>query len=231
MAFAVDDFDDLVRLLEERPDWRARLRQVLLPRELLELPAVVAQLVETSRATLGRLDCVEARLDGIDGRLDGVDRRLGRLEGGVQELRGDVGGLKGSVARLHSDNSVLQGDRMEQRYRDRTILFAHLLDDPIPFAPRELDGWLREHVSARRLTQAEAVRIARTDLVFGSSRDGQPAYLLVEVSWSVDVSDVQRAIERAALLRKAAPERSRSWPASGSTRSRPSWPSARGSPG
>ena len=54
MAFTVEDFEDLVRLLEERPDWRARLRDLLLPREILELPAAVAQLAEISRVALAR---------------------------------------------------------------------------------------------------------------------------------------------------------------------------------
>jgi hypothetical protein len=43
MPFTVDDFEDLIRLLEERPDWRARLRDLLLPREILELPAAIAE--------------------------------------------------------------------------------------------------------------------------------------------------------------------------------------------
>src|SRR5881398_2051250 len=46
MAFTVEDFQDLVRLLEERPEWRAELRRLLLPDEVLRLPAVLQELAE-----------------------------------------------------------------------------------------------------------------------------------------------------------------------------------------
>ena len=46
MGFTVGDFQDLVRLLEERPEWRAELRRFVLSDDLLELPAVVRQLAE-----------------------------------------------------------------------------------------------------------------------------------------------------------------------------------------
>jgi hypothetical protein len=39
MAFTVQDFDDLLHLLDERPEWREALRRRVLADELLELPA------------------------------------------------------------------------------------------------------------------------------------------------------------------------------------------------
>ncbi len=102
MPFTVDDFQDLLRLLEQRPEWRAQLRQLLLPEELLELPSLVRQLVEVQRATLVRLERVEGRLDRVEGALHGlveVQRasvaRLDRVEGGLHRLGTDVGVLKG----------------------------------------------------------------------------------------------------------------------------------------
>jgi hypothetical protein len=47
MAFTVQDFEDLVRLLEEKPEWRERMRQLILTRELLQLPDLVRQLIES----------------------------------------------------------------------------------------------------------------------------------------------------------------------------------------
>jgi hypothetical protein len=39
MSFTIDDFPDLLRLLEAHPEWRAELRRVLLGDEILALPA------------------------------------------------------------------------------------------------------------------------------------------------------------------------------------------------
>jgi hypothetical protein len=44
VAFTVDDLQDLLRLLEQHPEWRAELRRYVLTEELLELPALVRQL-------------------------------------------------------------------------------------------------------------------------------------------------------------------------------------------
>jgi hypothetical protein len=41
MAFSVEDFQDLIRLLQERPEWRADLRRLVLTDELLALPELV----------------------------------------------------------------------------------------------------------------------------------------------------------------------------------------------
>ncbi|MCS6964466.1 MAG: hypothetical protein NZM16_10530 [Thermoflexus sp.] len=48
--FTVRDFEDLIRLLDQRPEWREALRQRILTRELLELPAQIQALrAETER--------------------------------------------------------------------------------------------------------------------------------------------------------------------------------------
>lgn len=43
MSFTVDDFQGLLRLLDERPEWRAELRRRLLGDELIELSEPVLE--------------------------------------------------------------------------------------------------------------------------------------------------------------------------------------------
>ncbi len=43
MPFTVSDFEDLVRILQERPEWRERLRTLILPEEILTLPQLVRE--------------------------------------------------------------------------------------------------------------------------------------------------------------------------------------------
>jgi len=45
----IQDLHDLIRLLQEHPDWRAELRRVLLTSELLELPELVREIVAIQR--------------------------------------------------------------------------------------------------------------------------------------------------------------------------------------
>src|SRR6266850_4163986 len=51
MPFTVEEFRDLVRILEERPEWRAELRRLVLIDELLTLPELVRDLIEVQRRT------------------------------------------------------------------------------------------------------------------------------------------------------------------------------------
>ncbi|MCS6962554.1 MAG: type II toxin-antitoxin system MqsA family antitoxin [Thermoflexus sp.] len=48
MAFTVRDFESLIRLLDRHPEWLEALRQRILTRELMEMPAALLALrVET----------------------------------------------------------------------------------------------------------------------------------------------------------------------------------------
>jgi len=55
MAFTVEEFRDLLRILEEQPEWRVELRRLVLTDELLTLPQLVRALVEAQRRTEERL--------------------------------------------------------------------------------------------------------------------------------------------------------------------------------
>ncbi len=44
MPFTVEEFHDLVRLLEERPEWREELRRLVLTPALLAVPEQIAEL-------------------------------------------------------------------------------------------------------------------------------------------------------------------------------------------
>ena len=46
MAFTVEEFRDLVCILEEHPEWRAELRCLVLTDEILTLPELVRALVK-----------------------------------------------------------------------------------------------------------------------------------------------------------------------------------------
>ncbi|MCS7065364.1 MAG: hypothetical protein NZL85_03700 [Fimbriimonadales bacterium] len=110
MPITVDDLNDLVRLLDEHPDWqealarrllsertlqqllrtepelRAALRRMILDEEFMQLPAIVRELVEVSRESVQRLD----RLEQTVAELAEISRqsveRLGRVEARTEHL-------------------------------------------------------------------------------------------------------------------------------------------------
>jgi hypothetical protein len=69
--------------------------------------------------------------------------------------------------------------------------------------PDELDDLLDEAIAAGALDEEDATEVRRADIVArGRWEDGE-VYLVVEVSWTVGLEDVERAVKRAALLRAA----------------------------
>ncbi|MER3449647.1 MAG: hypothetical protein C4315_07750, partial [Chloroflexota bacterium] len=59
MPFTVEDFRDLIKLLEAHPEWRAELRRMILTEELLLLPG---ELSSFRQEVLERFDRVQGPL-------------------------------------------------------------------------------------------------------------------------------------------------------------------------
>ena len=69
MAFNIEDFQDLIRLLQERPEWRADLRRLVLTDELLALPELVRELAEAQRRTEVRVGGLQEAQQRTEGRV------------------------------------------------------------------------------------------------------------------------------------------------------------------
>ncbi|MBI4493584.1 MAG: hypothetical protein HY690_12410, partial [Chloroflexi bacterium] len=83
MPFTSDDFQDLIRLLERHPEWRPELRRLVLSEELLELPARIGQLADSTVQRFGRLD---AALERLAEAQEQTERRLATLTARVDAL-------------------------------------------------------------------------------------------------------------------------------------------------
>ena len=198
MAFTVEEFRDLLRILEERPEWRAELRRLVLTDELLALPELVRALVEAQQRT-------EERLTALAEAQQHMEERLSAMADALQVLIRRVDGIDRSVSRLHDDASKLKGYALETRYRHHAMAYfapiarrTHVLDG------EELESILDAAVERGQLSEAEALDIVLADLVVHGRRraDSAEVYLVVEVSWVVDPYGVERAIRRSNLLSK-----------------------------
>ena len=73
----INTIEDLIRLLDDNPQWVEALRVRLLTRELIELPEKFARFAE---ATHQRFDRIDDRLAKGDERMGGLEGRMGRLD-------------------------------------------------------------------------------------------------------------------------------------------------------
>ena len=86
MPFAAEDFQDLIRLLGEHPEWRAELRRHVLSEELLELPDIVRRLAEAQARTEQALVRLGDRVDGLGRRLEELAQAQAQSERRIGEL-------------------------------------------------------------------------------------------------------------------------------------------------
>ncbi len=252
MAFTVKDFHDLVRILEQHPEWRAELRKLLLPEELLSLPQLVQELgqrikdlsqevtrlveaqrraeerlaraeerlaslevradrleqalerlAEAQRRSEERLAKAEERLAGVEVRVDRLEQALERLAEAQRRTEEQVSELALTVRQLVIDVGDLKGEALERRYRERAFsYFAPILRRIRVIPGEELMEKLEQAMEKALLSQKDAEELAQADLVVrGIHRElGEEVYLLVEVSWGIGRTDVERAFLRAQAL-------------------------------
>jgi uncharacterized coiled-coil protein SlyX/predicted DNA-binding protein len=108
MAFTVQDFSDLLRLLEEHPEWRAQLQALILPEGFASLPDQLAQLVQTLQETQQAIANLAQAFANSSRRFELLlatqEQRLARLEDLVAQQGERLARLEDLVAQ--------QGERL-----------------------------------------------------------------------------------------------------------------------
>lgn len=196
MPFTVENFRDLIQLLETRPEWRLELRRLMLTDELLALPEQLALLRVRSEEQFHTLieaqERTEAQMTALTERVTALAAAQERTEAQVATLINDVGELK--------------GDTLEARYRTKgQTYFRRIVRRPHVLTADEITTLIEDAQDQGALSEAEADDLSEVDVMVRGrhSTDRMVAYLVVEVSWGVGVRDVERAVRRATLLAQA----------------------------
>ena len=207
MAFAVEDFHDLIRLLGEHPDWQAELRRHVLTDGLLGLPAQFARLAERWDERFAALVEAQARTEERLERLveaqARTEERLQRVELAVERLAQALLGLTLAQKHMESRAGRLEGQLLEIHYERRAgAYFGPLARRLRVIESTRLADLLDDAVDGGQLADAERRLVLLADLVLTGRRrpEGDDVYLLVEVSKQVDPGDVARAAHRGGLL-------------------------------
>ena len=186
MSFTPDDFHSLVRIIEDHPEWRADLRRLLLSEELLLLPGQFAQF----RAQ------TELQFQELRGAIT-------RLVEAQQRTEAQIVTLVEAGQKLVTDVGTLKGWSLEYEYRSKALAyFSRVINRPHVLDSDELATLVFDAVDAGILSEAQAHEISLADIIIRGKRGkgGPDVYLVVEVSWGVGEQDVDRAVQRAALL-------------------------------
>ncbi len=191
MPFSVEEFRDLIRILEERPEWRAELRRLLLTDEILTLPQVVRQLAE--------------RVDGLAEQMRRLAERMDELAEQMSKLAQRMDMLAQQVSALVEWQKGEAGRREGERYERNTVKRAPMLFSggvggatDSPRVQERLSQWLRSILDGERFLEPDDDPTL-SDLIWWKGEQ----VIVVEVSLKVNGDDVVRAFKRARTLQSA----------------------------
>lgn len=180
MTTNIDTIEDLMRIMDENPEWLEAVRSRLLTRELLDMPRTLALFMETTNK----------RFDGLDGRVDRVEERLDRVDS-------RLGILMGAHAR-------------SQALREIPIAIVEL---GIGECKRVLE--LAEVVAltidadTTGISSGDLASFRRADAIADViDRHGEPCYVAVEISYTADARDTNRALRNADYMTRFTGRRS-----------------------
>jgi hypothetical protein len=200
MPFTVEEFRDLVRMLEERPEWRSELRRLVLTDELLALPAQLAELRMHTEQRFQELTVAQQRTEERVAELAAAQQRT---EEQVLVVSAQLADLIQVIQTFAADLGELKGRSLEGEYRTRVYAyFSPVVRRAHALSPDELTALLEDALDRGALSEDEAEDISLANVIVRGRRrsDGAEVFLVVEVSWGVGPQDVERAIRRAALL-------------------------------
>ena len=183
----INNIEDLIRLLDEHPEWAEVLRARLLTRELLELPAVLARFIQETNE-----------------RFDRVERRLDHLEADVAELKTDV-------AELKTDVSYLKGNALETTLHRKIIprlsqtlglRQAEIKVSPLQGIEPEFRDAIEDGVDNGTISEQQMGRVFETDFILRAVRrqTRTPLWITVEASHKVHERDITRSVDTAEIL-------------------------------
>jgi rubrerythrin len=224
MSFTVTEFRGLIHFLETRPEWRMELRRLLFPEALVDLPRAMEELAQAQQRTEETLERVTERMErgfaeaAADRKRiwENIERLTERMERGFAEAAADrkriwetmqQGFAEAAADRreMRQDVGGLKGLTKEWFYRDRAAaIFGRLLTAGQD-ATQEVVQRLRTAQQAGRVSAEEYQGVLNADLLWSGElwETGEEVILVLEASWKVHENDVERAVQRAEILRRA----------------------------
>ena len=174
--------EDMVRVLDEHPQWLEALRARLLTRELLALPQILADFITVT----------DRRFAEVDRRFDELERQMGELrtdlERQMDQLRTDIGPLKAA----HARNAAM--DEAGLIAQDLGLSLVGVLG-------RDEIGSLVQSADTGDISKDDLRSFHRADMVLRAADPaGAERYLAVEVSYTANGRDTERARRNARLL-------------------------------
>jgi hypothetical protein len=194
----IDTIEDLVRVLDDHPDWREAVWARLLSRELLDLPSRFSDFVEETRAFHEEMTKFVAETKAFREEMTTFVAETKAFKAEMHDfvaatnrqfksIRDDLGVLKGAHARNAAERNLGLIARSMGLWRRRVLDGEQLFDLAREAGADTGDGAVESYLQA--------------DLVFEAEDDrGATVYVTLEVSYTANGRDTARAMRNAELV-------------------------------
>ncbi len=181
----INTMDDFARILRENPDWADTIRSLLLSKELLALPAILAQFIEASNERASRMEADIASLKYGQGA---ILNRLDEIERALKRVFDDFAIIKGRFT------YNVAYDEMRTMLEDMGYEHRHTLT-------RDEVRQLVSSSDRTGLPVSDLRSFRRADFIVEvANESGQIGYVAAEASFTVDERDVTRAVRNAEYM-------------------------------
>ena len=221
----INTIEDLIRILDENPEWTEALRSRLLTQELLELPARFAEYVEANdkrmEAVEARLQAVETRLarmeqtltdfmeatvrqfEAIERRFEAIDRQFEAIDRQFETVNAHLQALDRRMGRFEDDMARFRSRHASEVVREQSDIIADELGyQKIRTLTRHDLLQMVNAADTEGISAGDLRSFRRADLIMEAIENstGESCYLAVEISFTVNGRDTTRAIRNAAFL-------------------------------
>jgi hypothetical protein len=163
----------------------------------------VEELAQAQQRTEQRVDRLEIALLELAQAQQRTEQRVEELAQAQQRTEAEIQKLTASQQSMLTELGQLVGERLERQYRDRApAYFGRILRRTRALSLQDLEIALEPHLTADEMDDALLLDAVISGRVVGRT-DALQVVLALEVSSVIDRGDVERAVRRAALLRKA----------------------------
>ena len=228
MTATIHTIEDLIRILDDHPEWTDALRARLLTRELIELPEKFTQFVAEMNSFVTKMNSFVAEMNSFvaemnsfvaemnrfveatNRRFDALENRVTSIQEDVGILKEDVGTLKIRVKSIQDDLGPLKGSHArDAALREASIIAEDMGFQRVKTLTQDDLGALLARADTSGIPTNELRSFRRADLIIEATDSNRATcYIAVEISFTVNGRDTTRALRNAAFLTKFTGDRS-----------------------
>ena len=204
----INTTDDLLRLLDENPEFREAVRNMIMTRELIALPAVFASFASEMREFQSEMRGFQSEMRDFQSEVRTELKTHTEAIGEIREMgkthTNDIGFLKGFALESKLYNRGTSYLATSLNVYDITRIRAAERDEN----SAEFNSRLRDALENGAITMEEYDRVLSTDMIVSGRRTSVvgTAYVAIEASYSVHRSDIRKVTQTKAILDKIFPD-------------------------